>query len=135
MKLLKSIAAILVGILFVFVLPIGTDIMLEKSKVYPPIATVKFETWIFLLALVYRFIYATASGYITAALAPRKRMRHVMIVGYISVTASIVSAIVTLGEPNQWYAIALSVAALPCVWAGGLLRKRVRSIRNNKAQL
>lgn len=130
MKVFKSIAAILAGILFFIVLSIGTDEILEKLNVFPSTHQSSFAVWMLALAFFYRCLYGVASGYITALLAPRKRMWHVMVVGYIGLAAATVSAIIDWGKQDQWYPIVLAITSLPSAWVGGKLRKTVRSRRN-----
>ncbi|MES2808723.1 MAG: hypothetical protein V4619_08875 [Bacteroidota bacterium] len=134
MKLFRSIAAILGGILFVIVLSTVTDLVLEKLQVYPSSTLARYAKWMLLLAFCYRCLYAIVAGYITAILAPKRRMWHVMVVGYIGLAASTVSAILNWDKPDQWYPIALAITALPSVWLGGKLRKVVKSRRRIRQQ-
>jgi hypothetical protein len=129
MKLFKSIAAISAGILLVIVLSTGTDEILKKLKVLSDANNSSVTIWMLALALAYRCLYAIVAGYITALLAPKRRMWHVMVVGYIGLAVSTVSAIINWNNPDQWYPIALAMTSLPSVWLGGKLRKFVRSMR------
>jgi hypothetical protein len=128
MKLLKSIAAILAGMLFIIALSIGTDAILEKLNVFTSPNQGSFINWMLLLALAYRCLYAIGGGFITATLAPKKRMRHVMILGYIGLTVSIIGVITSWDRPDHWYPIALAITALPTVWLGGVLKKKLKTM-------
>jgi hypothetical protein len=80
-----------------------------------------------LLALTYRTVYTVAGGYITAALAPRAAMRHVVVlacVGTLFGSAGAVAAITMADFGPDWYPILLAVSGFPAVWAGGRLRVR-----------
>jgi hypothetical protein len=123
---LKSIGAILAGIITIVVLSNGTDIVLEALGVYPPVEEQLehgFDTWwMAMLALIYRDIYTVAGGYITAALAPNRPGRHAMILGIVGVTLSILGAIATWGITLAGFSILLVVLALPGAWFGGKVR-------------
>jgi hypothetical protein len=76
-----------------------------------------------LLALSYRIVYTVLGGFITARLAPRAPMRHVMVLALIGLAAGIAGAIVATTQdlgPN-WYPIAIAATAYPCTWLGGWL--------------
>jgi hypothetical protein len=126
MNVLKSIGAILAGIVFIVVTHTATDLVLEKLGIFPPPDQGFHTTWMVVTATIYRSIYTVAGGYLTAALAPNRPMRHVMILGVIGTVAGVLAAIVTI--PMQlgpaWYPIALAVLALPCVWLGGKLKTK-----------
>jgi len=81
-------------------------------------------TGLYLLALSYRIVYTVLGGFITARLAPRTPMRHVMVLCPIGLAAGIAGVIVALTRgdlgPN-WYPIAIAVTAYPCTWLGGRL--------------
>jgi hypothetical protein len=124
MSILKSIGAILAGIIFIVVTHSATDFVLEKLGIFTPLDQGFHTTWMVVTATIYRSIYTVAGGYVTATLAPNRPMLHVMILGIIGTAAGIVAAIVTIPmhiAPN-WYPIALAVLALPCVWLGGKLK-------------
>jgi|KBSMisStaDraftv2_1062788.scaffolds.fasta_scaffold1442552_2 hypothetical protein len=122
-NLLKSIWAIVAGFLFVVVLSIVTDILLEKTGVMK----MPFDynaSWFIILVIIYRNIYGVVGSYITAALAPAKPMRHAMIGGFIGFSLSIIGAIIMWDKPPHWYAISLIILALPSAWLGGKLRTK-----------
>jgi len=83
-----------------------------------------YGTGLYLLALSYRIVDTILGGFVTARLAPRAPMRHVMVLGLIGLAAGTAGAIVaiTRGDlgPN-WYPIAIAVTAYPCTWLGGRL--------------
>ena len=66
---LKSIGAVLAGILGVVILSLGTDIVMHASGIFPPWFQ-PMSTPLWLLATAYRIVYGIAGGYITARLAP-----------------------------------------------------------------
>lgn len=126
MNILKGIGAILAGIIFIVVTHTATDFVLEKLGIFPPTDQGFHITWMVVTATIYRSIYTVGGGYLTAALAPDRPMRYVLILGFIGLAISTLAAIVTIPMKlgPAWYPIALAVLALPCVWLGGKLRTR-----------
>lgn len=130
MKTLKSIGAVLAGIIVLAALAASTDKILESTGVFPsPDGQGSYTTWMLMLALIYRCIYQVLGAYITASLAPANPMKHVIILGIIGVvlgiagiTASVMGLVPGFDASQIWYPIALAVLAFPTVWLGGKLR-------------
>lgn len=119
----RGIGAIVAGFFTVFLLSLGTDMILHAAGVFPG-WTQSMSDAQFALALAYRLIYTVLGGYVAARLAPENPMRHVLILGSIGTFAAVVGLLGTWNRPEmgpRWYPIALVVTALPCVWAGGKL--------------
>jgi hypothetical protein len=126
MTILKSILAVLAGLIFIFVTHNGIDFILESLGIFTP-PTVRFDTtWMVVTALIYRAIFSVIGCYITAALAPSRPMLHAMILGGIGLVLSTVGVIVSIKIDlgPVWYPIALVVMTLPCAWLGGQLKAR-----------
>jgi hypothetical protein len=128
-KNLKSIGAVLAGFITIVVLSIGTDLGLEATGVFPSFADQAahgFTTqWMLALAFFYRSLYTVAGGYVAAALAPDRPMRHAVILGIIGIAAGTLGALANWDkttEATTWYPIALVVAGLPCTWLGGKVK-------------
>jgi hypothetical protein len=124
MNVLKGIGAILAGMIFIVFSHAGTDFVLESLGIFTQPNEGFHTTWMVVTATIYRSIYTVAGGYITAVLAPRPKMRYVVILGLIGLIAGTLGAIVTIPMKiaPMWYPIALAVLAMPCVWLGGKLR-------------
>jgi len=123
-KTLKSILAVVAGFIAVFILSVATDYILESLHIFPPISGGLFVTWMLVLALLYRNIYAIIGGYITASLAPTKPMKHTIVLAILGFTGALIGLITTWGKGlgPEWYPILLVVLAIPSVWLGGKLR-------------
>jgi MFS family permease len=124
MSTIKSIGAVLAGMITIVALSTGTDWLLERLGIFPPPEQGLFIVWMLLLALVYRSIYAVAGGYVTAMLAPDRPMRHAIILGIIGIVASIAGTIVGWDLSAHWYPILLIITSLPCTWLGGKLKTK-----------
>jgi hypothetical protein len=124
----RSIAAVLAGLLVVFVLSLGTDQVLHLLQVYPPWGQPMHDHGLNALALSYRLVYGVVGGYVAAWLAPRNPVRHAVILGVIGLVLSVIGAIgaIAMKAGPMWYPIALAVTALPCSWLGGVLYRNMR---------
>jgi hypothetical protein len=129
-NIFKSIGAILAGIIAGAVLSIITDLILEKTGVFPSPKEGLFIWWMLLLALIYRGIYTIASGYIAATLAPSKPVKHATILGIIGVVVTILGSVANWDKSAAWYPIALIIITLPCTYLGGLLYKKLKTKQN-----
>ena len=123
-RTLRSIGAVLAGLLAVVVLDTGIDAVMHATGVYPPWGQ-PMAGALFLLAMAYRMVDGIAGGYIAARLAPSRPMRHALILGAIGVVLSTAGAVATWNEGPKfgphWYPLSLAVFALPCAWLGGKL--------------
>lgn len=81
---------------------------------------------LFVVATIYRIVYAIAGSYITARLARDRPMNHALALGVVGVILSVAGAVATWNAgpafENKWYPLALIFSALPCAWLGGKLR-------------
>ena len=124
-RTLRSIGAVLAGVLAVIVLSLGTDVVLHASGIYPPwFQPMADALWV--LALAYRIVYGVAGGYIAARLAPNQLMAHALALGVVGLALSIVGVAMHWNKGPEygpkWFSLALIATALPCAWIGGKLR-------------
>jgi hypothetical protein len=120
----RSIIAVFAGFLTVAGLSLATDQLLHVLQVYPPWGEPMWATGLNLLALSYRIVYTVLGGFVTARLAPRAPMRHVMVLALIGLAAGTAGAIVAITQADlgpNWYPIAIAATAYPCTWFGGWL--------------
>jgi hypothetical protein len=113
------------GFVTVLILTLGTDIVLHALKIFPALGQTMSDQ-LFLLATIYRIVYAVLGSYLTARLAPDRPMGHAITGGLVGLVLSIVGAVVTWKHTElgpHWYPLALVVTALPCAWLGGKIRQ------------
>jgi hypothetical protein len=120
MTVLKSIAAVVAGMVFIVVLSTGTDWVLQHS-ILPAMNTPQVTPALLGLALVYRATYGVCAGWITAKLAPNYPLRHALILGAIGMAFAALGTYVMWSFPDHWYPLALTLLALPQTWLGGRL--------------
>ena len=122
-NIFKSIGVIVAGFATVAVLSIVTDTALEKLGIFPPVSEHGlFITWMLVLALLYRSIYAVVGGYVTAKIAPSNPMRHVIILMVFGGVAGIAGAIAGWNLSSHWYPALLAITSPFFVWLGGKLK-------------
>ena len=129
MNILKSIGAVLAGLIFIFLTHSGMDLILESLGIFTP-PTERFDTtWMVIAATVYRTILSIAGCFVTGVLAPARPMLHSLILGFIGLFLSTAAAIVLIPMDlgPAWYPIALAALTVPCAWIGGLLAERRRA--------
>jgi len=128
MNILKSIGAVLAGLIFIVVTHTLSDLLLESIGVFPPADEGLHDTKLLLVATAYRSIFSIAGCYIAASLAPSRPMLHALIIGFIGILLSTAGAVVAtqMNLGPLWYPILLIVLSLPLAWFGGWLATRNR---------
>jgi uncharacterized membrane protein len=130
MKTLKSIGAVLAGVVFVIIVTTLVDVVLHAVHFFPAMNQPISDTQA-LVATLYRIVISVVGAYLTAQLAPDRPMMHAILLGVVGTVLGCIGVYVTwnLGLGPRWYGIALAVLALPQCWFGGKLHQR-RSAAN-----
>jgi hypothetical protein len=117
---MKSIWAVVAGVLFIIIVTIMVDIVLHAVGLFPPMDQPIDDT-LALIATSYRFVISVAGAWLTAWLAPQRPMKHALILGCVGTVLGLVGIVATwnMGLGPRWYAIALAVLAIPQCWLGG----------------
>src|SRR5688572_14286831 len=125
MNILKSIGAVLAGLLFIVISHTAVDKILEGLGIFPHPDEGLHVPWMLVLALAYRTVLSIAGCYITAVLAPSRPTLHALVLGFIGLVVGTLAAIaVNLGLSPAWYPIALAVVSVPSAWLGGTIAER-----------
>ena len=122
----RSVLAIVAGFFVVVILSLGIDEVLHLLNVYPPWGEPMYDPGLNALALSYRIVITVFSGYVTARLAPRNPMTHVLVGGLIGILLGVAGVVGAMKIPVGpiWYPIAIAVTGFPSVWLGGMLYAR-----------
>ena len=124
-NILRSVGAVVAGLLFVIIITTATDALLHATGIFPPWGQPMSDS-LFLLAFAYRIVYGIVGGYITAWLAPDKPVKHAVVLGAIGFVLSLAGAAATWNRGPEfgpkWYPLALIVIAIPTAWLGGKLK-------------
>jgi len=128
MNILKSIGAVLAGLVFIVISHTAVDKILEGLGIFPPPDKGLHVSWMLALALTYRVLLSIAGCYFTARLAPSRPMVHALILGAIGVLASAAGIPMAMSQNLSpvWYPVSLAILSLPCAWIGGKLADRPR---------
>jgi len=118
----RSVLAVLAGLLFIFIVTTIVDVVLHVAGFFPPWTQPMNDTQS-AVAFAYRIVISIAGCWLTARLAPRNPMKHAMILGAIGVVLSAIGAAATWnrGLGPHWYPLLLVVISIPCAWVGGKL--------------
>jgi len=123
----KSIGALLVGFITVAILSIATDMLFEVLHIFPPQNQPQVYAWWMLpIALLYRTLFTLFGGFVTAKLAPNKKVLHAIILGTIGMVFATGGAIVNWDKSlnAEWYPLLLIFVSIPATWLGGRLQGR-----------
>lgn len=122
MPRMKSVWAVVAGMLFIIVVTTLVDVALHAAGVFPPMDQPLTDA-LALLATSYRVVISVAGGWLTARLASEKPMKHALILGGVGTVLGLLGVVLTWnqGLGPRWYPIALAVLAIPQCWAGGRL--------------
>ena len=117
---MKSVWAVVAGVLVIIVGSILVDIVLHVAGVFPPMDQ-PIGNRLSLLALSYRVVISVGGGWLTARLAPQSPMKHAVILGCVGVVLGLVGVVLTWNKDlgPRWYPIALVALAIPQCWLGG----------------
>jgi len=128
-NILRSVGAVVAGLLFVIIITTATDGLLHATGIFPPWGQPMSDS-LFVLAFAYRIVYGIAGGYVTALLAPNKPVNHAVLLGVAGFVLSLAGAAATWNRGPEfgpkWYPLALIVIAIPTAWLGGKLVSRPR---------
>jgi peptidoglycan/LPS O-acetylase OafA/YrhL len=129
-RVLRSVGAVLAGLLANIVLAGAIDAALRATGTYPPMFQ-PMADHLWALALTTRIVFAVVGGFLTARLAPpppARPMRHVMVLGGIETVLSVLFVLVNWNKGPEfgphWFAISVAITALPCTALGGVLHAK-----------
>lgn len=130
--MLKSIAAVIVGLMLVMVLVIVTDMILGMlvPDWYPAAGQGPAPAGVYLFTFAYGAIYAVIAGYVTGVVAGRRETLHALVVGLILLVINLAmqmgSASVAEASADQpgWYLLGMPVIGIIGLTIGGWLRER-----------
>lgn len=120
----RTILAVAVGLIVIFILHAGTDAVMHATGIFPPMGKPMANS-LWLLAMGYRAVTSVLGCYLTARLAPARPIWHALILGWVGVILSLLGVLAFWNKGPEfgpkWYPISLVLIALPCAWIGGKL--------------
>lgn len=123
--MIRSIAAVGAGFLFIALLSIGADSVLRSLAPSAFDASGRTDSpAILLLVLAYVGVFAVSGCYLTARLAPNHPMRHALILGAVGLVFDVVGTVVLWNTAPAWYHLLALTLVMPYAWLGGHIRER-----------
>jgi hypothetical protein len=122
--MVRSILAVIAGSALWTALWIGSNAILVA--ILPPRANPnKIESVpVLLLILILSLIFSILAGYVTAQLAKRKEMAHVLGLGVLQLAMGIAAQVANFDALPLWYHISFLLLLIPGNLFGGLLQTR-----------
>jgi hypothetical protein len=121
---MRSVGAVAAGLVGIFAVTTGVDAAMHATRVFPAQGAPPMSDALFALAFGYRFVIDVAGSWLAARLAPRRPMRHALVLGAIGLVLSLAGAVAMWDATRAWYPLALAASALPCAWLGARLVER-----------
>ncbi len=125
-----SLWAVVAGVLVVLIVTTLFDLLLHQLGVFPPQGQ-PIDDRQALIASSYRIPITIGAAWLTARLAPRRPLKHALILGVVGVVLGLAGVFATwnLGLGPRWYPISLPALSLPESWLGGWLFERSGTAR------
>jgi hypothetical protein len=124
----RTLVALFAGLLLNAALSTGMDVLLSVAGLFPALSEYgqadAFTNPMLAFALLYRTLFGVLGCYVTARLAPRRPMFHSLMLGAIGFAIGVVGAITMWNAASGWYAISITLVALPAAWVAGALAER-----------
>ena len=121
----RSILSVAAGLVLIFVLSYGMDYLLGAFDVFDPGEPLPTKGYVGLVGFIlgYRIVFSVVGAWLTAYLAPRRPMKHALVLGIIGLIFSVAGAFAGMKDNlgPDWYLWGLAVFALPAAWLGGKL--------------
>lgn len=123
---MKSVLAVLVGLIVTIVLSTCVDLLVVYTGIFPARSADNTGThWA--IITVYRAVIAVLGCGVSARLAPSRPMMHALIAGGIGMALAVMGAIFAWDKGPafgpHWFGITVALTALPCAWLGGKLQQ------------
>ena len=122
--MMRSIWAVVAGFLFIVVLSLGADKIIQTMS--PNLFNANGGTTnlvILCLMTVYVAVFAIVGCYLAARLAPSHPMRHALSLGALGLIFSLIGTWMMWDKAPAWYNILNLVLVMPYAWFGGRLRE------------
>jgi hypothetical protein len=123
LRALRSVGAILAGLVTVAAPAIAIDALLHGTGIFPPLSEAQ-PAWTLAVALAYRTVFTVAGGYVAAWVAGGRPIAHGVALGLVGIVLGTLGVITMWHLGEHWYPIALVALALPSTWLGARLFAR-----------
>jgi len=122
--MLRSVAAVVIGFLYIGALSFGADALLRQSMPTAFDSTGRVEAIpVLLLIIGYVGVFAVSGCYLTARLAPKDPMRHALVLGGLGLLFNLAGTLALWNTAPAWFHIVSLILVMPYAWVGGRLRE------------
>lgn len=122
--MLRSVAAVVVGFLYIGALSFGADAFLRQWMPAAFDSTGRvLSTPVLLLIIGYVGVFAISGCYLAARLAPKAPLHHALALGGLGLLLNIVGTAALWNTAPAWYHIISLALVMPYAWLGGRLRE------------
>jgi hypothetical protein len=122
--IVRSVLAIAAGFLFIGALSFGTAAALHSAGIAPAPGEPVTDVAQILLETAYVAVFAIAGCWLAAWLAPKRPMRHALILGFLGLAFNVMGAVMTWGQRPVWAVLLNLALVMPYALIGGRLRER-----------
>ena len=123
LRALRSVGAIIAGLVTVAAPAIAIDALLHGTGFYPALTDAQ-PAWTLAVALAYGTVFTIAGGYVAAWVAGRRPIAHGVALGLIGIVLGTLGVVTMWHLGDHWYPIALVLLALPSTYLGARLFAR-----------
>ncbi|HLA96360.1 MAG TPA: hypothetical protein VK612_11615 [Pyrinomonadaceae bacterium] len=117
-QILRSVFAVIVGLLLAIILSMVTDYIIERA-----IGRLLLSNGELFISLIYRVVYAIFASYVTAVLAPSRPMLHALIPGIVGMIPWLLGMFMMWNVVPKWFMPTGLVTSILFAWIGGKLRE------------
>jgi len=125
----RSIGAVVAGSIAIGITSFAADYLLAKAAPDLLAAPRDSNPALLIFMLVYSVVFSGAGGYITAALAGRSQMKHVVALAVLQFAGGLAAATQAGSLLPAWFLISVVVLPVPAIVLGGVLKSRASSSR------
>jgi len=120
---LRAIGAVIGGSVAIAITSFAADYVMSKlaPDLFVPGERIS-NTGVLLFMLAYSVVFSGLGGYVTATLAARARMKHVIALAVLQLVGGIAAAVQANGALPQWFLVAVVVLPVPAIVLGGKLK-------------
>jgi hypothetical protein len=126
-QLLRSVGALLLGLIVVVILSLAADQAARTMGLLPPLDAPAPESGALVLPFAYRSVIVVLGAYIVARFAPYAPMGHALVSGALGLVLSILGAVAQWDLGSHWYPVAIVLTAVPYSWLGGVIHRKLHS--------
>ena len=121
-SILRSIGAVIAGSITIGILSFIADLII--GKITPDIFSATPRSGLLAFMAAYSIAFAAVGGYVTASLAPRARMKHVIALAVLELVGGAGAAFEAREMLPMWFSTVVVILPVPAILLAGALKSR-----------